>query len=107
MEYLDFVNKIIVAEQTAKKIAREAQEQERALDTDLEREIARLREGYMERARRRVADVERVEAVATKEGLRQWDEKLAEAMSAVERAYAQNREDWIEAIFQRIVGGSP
>lgn len=105
MEYLDLINQIVAAEQSAKEIAREAKEQEETLETELERETADMRERYMERARRRVAEVEETERKAAKEELERWDQKLAGAMAQVESAYAKNRDVWVETLFRQIVGG--
>ncbi|BDF71809.1 hypothetical protein CE91St41_09630 [Oscillospiraceae bacterium] len=104
MEYIDLVNKIISAEHSAKEIAREAKERETTLDADLEREAARMREAYLDRARRRVEQVRATETQAAQESIAALDAKFALAMDAVEAAYAKNRDAWVEAIFQRIAG---
>lgn len=105
MEYIDLVGKIIAAEHSAKEIAREAKARETTLDADLEREAAGMREAYMDRARRRVEQVRATEAQAARESAAALDGKFTAAMGAVEAAYARNRDAWVEAIFQRIVGG--
>ena len=64
-----------------------------------------MRENYMARARHRVAEVEKTEAEAAQEDLARWDKKLDQAMSAVEASYAKNKDAWVDALFQRIVGG--
>ena len=104
MEYLNLVNQIVAAEQSAREIAREAQEQESSLEAELERETAGIRERYMERARRRVAGVEETEAKAAQEELARWDRRLERAMAQVESAYARNRDAWVETLFRQIVG---
>ncbi len=104
MEYLNLVNQIVAAEQSAREIAREAREQESSLEAELEREAAGIRERYMERARRRVAGVEETEAKAAQEELARWDRRLERAMAQVESAYARNRDAWVETLFRQIVG---
>ena len=107
MEYANLVSRIVAAEESAREIAKEAQARESTLEQDLEQEIARMRESYMARARHRVEEVEKAEAQAAEEDLARWDRKLRQAMSAVEAAYAGHRDAWVEALFQRIVGGTP
>ena len=104
MEYLNLVNQIVAAEQSAREIAREAREQESSLEAELEREAAGIRERYMERARRRVAGVEETEAKTAQEELARWDRRLECAMAQVESAYARNRDAWVETLFRQIVG---
>ena len=106
MEYVNLVSKIVAAEESAREIAKEAQVRESSLEQDLEREIARMRESYMARAKHRVEEVEQTEARAAEEDLARWDKKLEQAMSAVEASYARNKDAWVETLFQRSVGGT-
>lgn len=107
MEYADLVGRIVAAEQRARALVQEAKEQEEGLEAGLEQEIAAMRESYMSRARRRVAEVEKAEAAMAEESLRRWDRKLEQTMSAVEAAYARHREAWIDVLVRKIVGDTP
>lgn len=107
MEYVDLVNRIVEVEHSAKEIAREAKQQESSLDQEVQQETAALHEQYMARARRRIEQVEQTEAQAADEAIAQLDEKLAQAMAAVESAYEKNKDRWVDTLFDLIVGGEP
>lgn len=104
MEYVDLVNKIVAAEHSAQEIAREAKERRESLDADLARDVAEMREDYLARARRRIAQVSETEQAAAKEDMARWDQKLEQAMSEVEHAYAKSRDEWVDILFHRIIG---
>lgn len=107
MEYVTLISKIVAAEQSAKEIVQEAKERERTLETDLDTEVAEMRQRYMERARQRVEKVAVVEKQSAEEDLAHWDQRLAQAMSDVEAAYAKHKNQWVETLFQQVVGGNP
>lgn len=105
MEYVELVNRIVEAEHSAKEIAREARQQEGVLDQQVRQETSAMHERYMERARRRIEQVEQTEAQSADEAVAQLDVKLRNAMDAVEEAYEKNRDQWVDALFSMIVGG--
>ena len=104
MEYVDLVNKIVAAEHSAQEIAREVKDKQDSLDADLKQEVAKLREDYFARAKRRIDEVEKTEAAAAEEDMARWDKKRDEALDEVERAYAENKDKWVDILFARIVG---
>lgn len=104
MEYVDLVSKIVAAEHSAQEIAREVKEKRDSLDADLKAEVAKLREDYFARAKRRVDEVEKTEAAAAEEDMARWDKKRSDALAGVERAYAEHKDQWVESLFTRIVG---
>ncbi len=104
MEYINLVSKIVAAEETAQEIAREAQEKQSSLDSDLKRDVEALRTDCFARAERRVALVEEAERAAARESMAEWDSRLSSAMAQVERAYANGKDAWIELLFRKIVG---
>ena len=106
MEYVTLINKIVAAEQSAKEIVQEARERERTIETDLDAEVETLRAQYMQRAHQRVEKVEAAERKAEEEDLMLWDKKLDKAMTDVETSYAKHKEQWVESLFQQVVGGS-
>ena len=107
MEYMELVNRIVDAEHSAKEIVREAREQVDSMEQEVRQETAELHQQYMARARRRVEQVEQTEAQAAEEAITQLDGKLAQAMASVESAYEKNRGQWVDALFEMIVGGQP
>lgn len=107
MEYVELINQIVAAEQNACHLAREAQNRSAGLDADLAKETADLRENYMARARRRVGIVEETEAAQAREEMDRLDRHLKHSLDALNRAYEAHREEWVDALFTRIVGQTP
>lgn len=107
MEYLDMVNQIVAAEHNAKALAEEGRQRQEQLQAGLEREIADLRENYMQRARHRVELVEETERDGAEEDMAKLDEKQRRAMERVEAAYEKNRDQWVETLFSLIAGVKP
>jgi len=104
MEYVDLVGRIVAAEETAQEIAREAQEKQASLDSDLKRDVEQLHEDCFARAKRRVALVEETERSAAQDSMAEWDAKLSRAMAEVEHAYAKGKDAWVDLLFHKIVG---
>ncbi|MCD7947079.1 MAG: hypothetical protein LUG13_02115 [Oscillospiraceae bacterium] len=104
MEYLDLVNKIVAAEQSAQEIVKEAETQKITLDTDVEKEVARLREDYMSRAKRRLESIEKTEQDDAQDDIRALDKDFEAAMARINRAYHAHKEGWIQTLFAEIAG---
>ena len=84
MEYADMISRIVAAEHNARALVQQAKEKESHLQEDLDGDLARMRESYLERARHRLSLVEQEEQAAAAESIQRWDQKLEEALSAVE-----------------------
>lgn len=107
MEYVELINQIVAAEQSASQLAQEAQDRQAGLDQDLAQETADLRERYMARAKRRVGIVEETETAQARESIAQLDQRLQHSLDELNRAYETHREQWVDALFARIVGTAP
>lgn len=51
--------------------------------------------------------MEQEEQAAAAESIQRWDQKLEEALSAVESSYEKNKERWVDTLFSMIVGTAP
>lgn len=107
VEYLDMVNQIITAEHSAKALAEEGRQKQEQVESGVEREVAQLREDYMQRARHRLELVEETEQAGAEEEIVKLDEVQRRAMKAVEAAYEKNRDAWVDKLFALIVGVEP
>ena len=107
MEYADMISRIVAAEHNARALVQQAKEKESHLQEDLDGDLARMRESYLERARHRLSLVEQEEQAAAAESIQRWDQKLEEALSAVESSYEKNKERWVDTLVSMIVGTEP
>ena len=58
----------------------------------------------MDRARRRLEQLEQQEQAAARAAMDKLDQRQAQAMAAVEQALAENEEKWTNTLFHMIVG---
>lgn len=107
VEYLDMVNQIITAEHSAKALAEEGRQKQEQVESGVEREVAQLREDYMQRARHRLELVEETEQAGAEEEIVKLDEVQRRVMKAVGAAYERNRDAWVDKLFALIVGVEP
>ena len=49
--------------------------------------------------------VEKAERKGAEEDIAKLDKRLKDAMDKVERAYQQNKDQWVDTLFLKIVGG--
>nr|WP_207754471.1 hypothetical protein [Pseudoflavonifractor phocaeensis] len=101
------VNQIITAEHSAKALAEEGRQKQEQMESGVEREVAQLREDYMQRARHRLELVEETEQAGVEEEIVKLDEVQQRAMKAVEAVYEKNRDAWVDKLFAMIVGVEP
>ncbi len=104
MEYEAVISSILEAERSAREITREAREQEKHLQADLERETQAVRDESFAQAEKKLdelrCEVERNKAAE----LRAQDERVAELLAGIERAYSRYGDNWVNTLFRQIVG---
>lgn len=107
MEYVNLIHRIMEAEQSAQTLVQDVKAEEQNLADILAQEVAQMREIYMEKARVQIAKLTRMEEAMAKEDLSQWDEKLSQTLVKVEETYSQNKDQWAETLFYKVIGGKP
>ena len=103
MKHIEVINKIIEAEQQAQQLAGEARDKQLRLDEDLQKDTDRLREGYMEQARKRIALVREREEKQTAEKIAALNAVQKLDMDNMEHLYRSHKEEWIDELFDRII----
>ena len=107
MEYVELINQIVAAEQNACYLAREAQEREAGLEADLAKETAQMRESYLARAKQRVEIVAQTEAAQAQEAIAALDARRTQSLNALEQAYQNHAQEWVDTLFAQVVGQKP
>ena len=104
MDQNDLIQRIIATEHQAQAITQTARSEHAHMDERIEEELAALRlrytqeeETYLEALRQRAEEdsAERLSALA---------QRLQEKLSQIESIYSTQKDSWVEAIFQQIVG---
>lgn len=104
MEYSNLINRILEVEHSARAIADEALERQASLDDEMAEEKARIVERYMNRAKQRLDQLVLDEQKKKEQALAAQDKRLAEASRKMERAYAHYGDNWVDTLFQQVVG---
>lgn len=107
MEYVNLIQRIISAEQSAQDMVHDAREEESHLAEHLTQEVEEMRTQYMDKAKHRIEKLTRLEAAMAQEDLEKWDEKLTQTMAHVELAYSQNKDQWVDTLFYKVIGTQP
>lgn len=103
-QQLDFINNIVQAEKHAKMISNEAFAQQAALETELAQERDKMKKSLYERAQKRIDMIKQTENKDIFENLTSLDDKINSRMRQVEDVYQQQRDNWIETIFNQVIG---
>ncbi len=105
MDYAAAVKRIIEADNLARRQAAEAKERvRRLLGEQLEADKEKLKREYEQRVARRLEKIRAVEEAAASEERRQLEETHRQNMEKLESCYAQNRDAWIQRLFEYVTG---
>ncbi len=104
LNQVDLIQKIIATENQAQALAEHAKEEQENMEASIESEIDSLKKQYQNRADAYLKQLELTEHEKSAQRLKELDEKLAAKLSQVENIYQSRKEQWVDAIFDRIVG---
>ena len=103
MRQSDMINSIVQTEHHAQEITAEAERKRKNLDADVAAEVEKLKEQYRQEAQRRIAEDEQLEAQQQEKSLQELQDRLQEALDDIERKEKENHDEWVQALFQRII----
>lgn len=103
MRQSDMINSIVQTEHHAQEITAEAERKRKNLDADVAAEVEKLKEQYRQEAQRRIAEAEQLEAQQREKSLQELQDRLQEALDDIERKEKENHDEWVQALFQRII----
>ena len=103
MRQSDMINSIVQTEHHAQEITAEAERKRKNLDADVAAEVEKLNEPYRQEAQRRIAEAEQLEAQQREKSLQELQDRLQEALDDIERKEKENHDEWVQALFQRII----
>lgn len=103
MEDSALIDRILEAERAARLIADEAREELEGLDSRLEAEGRKIREGLMARAQERLDKLRLEERDKKERAIAAQQTRLAEASARMERAYIRYGDNWVDTLFRQTV----
>lgn len=101
---IELINKIIEAEQNARKLAEEAYEKRDTMRSELGTSTEDLRREYFARANTRIQKVREQNKVIAGEQIAVLDETFTRDLERIETAFTQNQDEWTEKLFDLIIG---
>lgn len=101
---IELINKIIEAEQNARKLAEEAYEKRDTMRSELGTSTEDLRREYFVRANARIQKVREQNKVIAGEQIAVLDETFTLDLERIETAFKQNQDEWTEKLFDIIIG---
>ena len=97
------LERLVELDQKACAMVDDAQEQLDDTLSDMEWDVARFREGYTERATRRIGIIRDQEGQASQSELESISQRYQSLMEGLEKSYQENHQRWEEEIFQRCI----
>lgn len=104
MNQTDLIQRIIAAEHQAQALAGAAKQEKADMEKNIDAEIAEMRQRYEQNAEKYLQELEQKEAEKSAKELDALDKRLNAKLSQVESIYLTRKDEWINAIFERIVG---
>lgn len=100
---IEFITKIIEAEQNARKLADETQKKCEAMRSELSASTDDLRREYFVRAEARIKKIHEQNEVFAIEDIAALDESYKRELENIETAFEQNQDQWAEKLFNMII----
>ncbi len=104
MDRTEVIRNILDMEHQAQALAQDANYRKEHLDASIEAEIDEIRTRYQREAEQYLADLEKAQEDLSTQRFQELDEHLHEKLEQVDTIFKEHKEEWVEAIFQRIVG---
>jgi phosphoserine phosphatase len=100
----DLIQKIIATEHQAQALTEQAKQQQENMEASITSEIEALRAKYQEEADAYLQKLTQSEHEKSAQHLQALDDRLAAKLQQVESVYTAQKDQWVQAIFERIVG---
>lgn len=104
MNQNDLIQKIIATERQAQALTVDARSQQENIEKSIDDEIAALRTQYQEKAEHYLDTLRQREQEIRVQHLSELDVRLQTKLTQIENIYSTQKDAWVNAIFERIVG---
>ena len=100
----DMIQRIIAVERQANMLTESVKAEKDNIEATIQAEIEQLRNNYLENAENYLSRLENTENSKREARLKELDERRDEKLCQVEVIYSAKKEEWVQTIFDRIVG---
>lgn len=101
----DIIKKIIEIDHMAQKMTDEASALKKDAEKSVENDKKTLTDDYLKKARERVEVNKKIEEDYLKQALTDIDARNTGVEESMKKKFADNREKWVDEIYQRVIGG--
>lgn len=100
----DIIQKIIEIDHMAQKLTDETIEMRKEAEASIENDKKKLREEYIEKARKRIGQNKEIEETFLQQSLRDIDARYVQIEDRLRKTYDEKHTQWAEAIYNRVLG---
>lgn len=104
MDQNDLIQRIIATERQAQAITESARTEHANMDENIAAELDALRQHYQQEADAYLDSLRQKAETESTERLAVLERRLQEKLAQIESIHTAQKDTWVEAIFQRIVG---
>lgn len=104
MNQTDLIQNVLSTEHQARRLTEDARTQSENMEASIQQEIQVMEQRYAENAEEYLRRFEARQREKSGVRLRELDDRREAKLRQVEDIYAARRDQWVDAIFQRIVG---
>ena len=104
MNQNDLIQKIIAAEHQAQALTETARKEQENMESSIQQEIAALRARYQAQADSYLQNLKQQEQEKSAQYLSELDLRLQAKLTQIDSIYSAQKDAWVDAIFERIVG---
>ena len=101
----ELINQIMDIEHEAQNIIEGAREAREALSGRIERDSIKMRNDIEAQARRKNESIKQIESDETQKKLGEINTETESALNALNEKYSTNKDKWVDAIVQGVIGG--
>ena len=99
----DIIEQIIAIDQKAQETTEAAQREKLDCEKEIAQKVQALREDYLKKARRRIQINNEMDRTIMEQKGKKYEAHYDEQAAALEKAYADHRDEWVDQIVQRVV----
>lgn len=104
MHQSELIQRVLAADAQAQSIAQDARQAQEVLESSIQAEIASMTASYEAKSQAQLSELQARESAICQQQLDLLEQKLQQKLRQVESLYAAKKDQWVDAIVERIVG---
>ena len=100
----DMIAQIVEMDEKARRMTEQAQQDKLHAEQEIAIRREQIEQEYLERARERLKKNEQTERELALQALKESEAKNAEAAKRLDAQYQEKAEQWVQQLFERVIG---